>query len=195
MKKILILLLLLSLYSCDIIHLLMVKERKNESKLEVEEFLNRKHYKFDQSVLLNDSLHWLRKTDDYVFSKTSKLASAIELRIFDSIGVYHTSFSTCHGDFTKKGYLTSLPIAKNNQHDYINQTLSLKKELVLFDMDECDKEIIEQKSKNYQYTIVVYYTIWTNHFSERVLKEVSKFKKHNPNKVYVVLCNVATDLE
>lgn len=195
MKTPLLLLLLFIFTSCDLIHLIGVKESKNESPEEIEHFLSKKKYNFDQSVQLNDSLFWMRKTDEYIFSELSGIASAIEMRIFDSLGNYYTSYSTCQGDFNQKGYLPGLPIPKNDQADYINQTLSLDKELIIMDITDSKKDEIRLDATNYQYTIVVYYTIWTNHFSERVLKKVSQLKKRNPDDVYVIFSNVARNTE
>jgi hypothetical protein len=72
--------------------------------------------------------------------------------------------------------------------------LSLKKELVLFDFNFAQKQSLATIAKNYKYTIVVYYTIWTNYFSEKVLKELSKFKKKHPDEVYLILANSAKDM-
>lgn len=181
------------LVSCSILHLINVKKEKNESIYEVNAFLKKKKYTYDESLFLNDSLHFLRKTSGYIHSDLSKIVSYIEVRIFDSSGANYTSFSQCHNDFAKKGFVSEIPIRLNSQQLYINNTLSLKNELVLFDINFAQKQSIETFAKNYKYTIVVYYTIWTNHFSEKVLKELSKFKKKYPNEVYLILANSAMD--
>jgi cytochrome c553 len=193
MKKVLLAFLLLILCSCNLYYILGLKESKNESINEVELFLDNKNYKYDKSVMMNDSLLWMRETSEYIYSERSKIISGLEIRIFDSLGNYYTSFSQCHGDFEEKGYLHDIPILKNTQQDYINQTLSLNKELNLLNLTEFEKKDIKSEVKKYRYTIVVYYVIWANHLSKRVLKDVSEFKKRFPNQVYVLLSNVSTD--
>ena len=177
----------------DIVHLLSVKEAKDETPQEVLNFLDKKGYRFDESVFLKDSLFPVLRTKEYIFAESDVNTAVIQVRIFDSIGNYYTSFSQCHADFQKKTFISGWPITKNSQQDYINQNLSLIKELALMDIGYGLKMGIEAVSKNYTYTIVVYYTIWTNHFSEKVLKELSKFKKKHPNDVYLIFCNVARD--
>lgn len=145
-------------------------------------------------MLLIDSLLPLRKTGGYIFANQDEVSdriAALEIRIFDSTGAYYTSFSQCHGDFNKKNVVSGMPIEKNDQQDYINNSLSLKKELAIFDITYAEKFLIEALSKNYKYTIVVYYPIWVNHFSEKLLKELSKFKKKYPKEVYLILANSA----
>lgn len=173
----------------EIIQILNLKEANNETAEEISKFLKKKKYAFDESVLLIDSLNHLQESSEYLFAQYDKGVAALQLRIFDSTGSYYTSFSTCHGDFHHKKAVSEIPIRKNSQQEYINNSLSLQKELVLFDLNFAEKFSIATFAKNYKYTIVVYYTIWTNHFSEKVLKQVSKFKKKHPKEVYVIFAN------
>jgi hypothetical protein len=203
MKKNLAIFLFVALSSCansvsviDLIHIIGMKESKDETPEEIEEFLRKKKYTFDESVLLIDSLLPLRKTGGYIFANQDEVndrIAALEIRIFDSTGAYYTSFSQCHGDFNKKNVVSGMPIEKNDQQNYINNSLSLKKELVLFDLNYAQKQTIATLAKNYKYTIVIYYPIWANHFSEKILKELSKFKKRHSNEVYLILANSAMD--
>jgi archaellum biogenesis ATPase FlaH len=200
MKKFFAILLVSLLTSCisgmnavEIIQILNLKEPNNETPEEISKFLKTKKYAFDESVLLIDSLNHLQESSEYLFAQNDKGVAAIQLRIFDSTGSYCTSFSTCHGDFHHKKAVSEIPIRKNSQQEYINNSLSLQKELILFDLNFAQKQSFSTIAKNYKYTIVVYYTIWTNHFSEKVLKELSKFKKKHPNEVYLILANSAMD--
>ena len=177
----------------EVIQILNLKEANNETPEEISKFLKKKKYGFDESVLLIDSLNHLQESSEYLFAQNDKGVAAIQLRIFDSTGSYYTSFSTCHGDFHHKKAVSEIPIRKNSQQEYINNSLSLQKELILFDLNFAQKQTIETFAKNYKYTIVVYYTIWTNHFSEKVLKELSKFKKKYPDDVYLIFANSAMD--
>ena len=69
-----------------------------------------------------------------------------KFEFFDSTGAYYISFSQCHSDFKKKNVVSGMPIEKNDQQDYIKNSLSLKKELALFDMTNAKKFLIKALS-------------------------------------------------
>jgi len=176
--------------SCQIIHLLNTKNPNNESAEEVNQFLKRKKILFNENLFLNDSLIELRKTKKYLLSDSNNIASYIEVRVFDSIGNLYTAFSQCYNDFKDKKFIYGMPINKNN-YPFFNKNLKFENEILLTDITDIEKKRVILESQKYKYSIVVYWNIWTNHFSKKVLKDLSKLKQEYKNEIYLVLCNSA----
>ena len=94
--------------------------------------------------------------------------------------------------FNKNKIIDKLPPPKNT-YPFLNTNLKLINEFDLINIDSTTKSKIINESRHYNYTFVVYWTIWTNYFSKHVLKKVSKIKNKEPNKVLVILVNTAKD--
>ena len=83
-----------------------------------------------------------------------------------------------------------MPISKN-KYPFFNQSLSFENELLILELSANERQRISQESKKFKYSIVVYWNIWTNHFSKKVLKELSDFKDKHKDEVYLLFCNSA----
>jgi hypothetical protein len=192
MKITLFLFLTLIFTSCNIIRLLQLKDSNNESTIEVNRYL--KHHKYDYSLFADDTKSWMQKTKTYGINNDTSKYSYIQLRIFNRDGSLHSAYSQCMGDFNSRNFVDSFPLKKND-YPFVNTQLKFKNELDLLLLNSETKEQILVKSEKYNYTYVVYYTIWTSYFSKHVLKEVSKIKKKHPNEALVILVNMARDTE
>lgn len=177
--------------ACNLVKLLLVSEERNESKEEISQFLIRNNFKYDFSFELCDSLAKNLSSPRYRINEMDSMGySYIQLRIFDSRGEFYTSYSQCLGSFDRRNFIRTLPVKKNN-HPHLNKELKLVNEFEILDLDDESKDLISNHTRKFDLTFVVYWTIWTNHFSKRVLRQVSKIKKKYPDKVCVILVNSA----
>ena len=192
MKLSIILFTLITFTSCDLVRLLNTSEQKDESANEIHSFLSKHKYKYDYSFENIDSTSNLLKTSKYRINNDSVKYSFIQLRIYSSNGKLYSGYSQCMGDFNNRKIIEGLPPSKNT-HPFLNSLLEFNNELDLINISsETKSDIIDLASK-YDYTFIVYWTIWTNYFSKHVLREVSKIKSKYPDKVLVILVNTSKD--
>jgi hypothetical protein len=189
MKSIITLLLLLMLYSCSYIRLLGIKKEENETKNQINQYLGKKKILYNYSFELNDTIAYMMKNKKHRELKNdSTKYSLIQLRIYDSKGCLYSLYTQCLGDFKKKKFNPHLP--EKNMYPFINSDLILKDEFELTTVKENELLTIIEKSKKVDNTIIVYWNIWTNSFSLRILKEVTKYIRKNPNN-QIILINTA----
>lgn len=192
MKFGLIFLLLLTLNSCDLVRLLNTSKEQDESAEEINKFLSKHRYKYDYSFENIDSTSYLLKSPKHRINNDSTSYSYIQLRIYDSIGKLYSGYSQCMGNFNERKIIDSLPPTKNT-YPFLNKELEFKDELDLIDISTETKLQVINDSQKYEYVFVVYWTMWTNYFSKHVLREVSKIKSTDSNKVLVIFINVAKE--
>jgi len=192
MKTGIIFILLSLLSSCDLIRLLNTSEQKNESTEEINLFLKKKKYNYDFSFENIDSTSSLLTGSNYRLNDSNKKYSFIQLRIYDSTGYLYTGFSQCMGSFNEKKIIDRLPPLKNN-YPFLNTKLRLEDELDLINIDSGSKLKLIEEFAEFDYVFVVYWTIWTKYFSKHVLKQVSKIKGKEPDKVLVLFVNTAKE--
>jgi hypothetical protein len=191
LRKLILLTSILSFHSCNIIRLFNIDESNDETKNEIELFLQKHNYCYDYNLCSTDSTYSSfsdEKNNLYVTSST--FISAIQLRIFDKSGVLYSAYSQCGGDFKKNRNIKEVP-PPQNQNPNLNTKLRLIDELALLEITEDERKEIINKSESYPYTFILHYTIWSNYFSENVLADISKLKKKYPEKMLVILVNVA----
>ncbi len=187
-----ILLLFIVFNSCTLVRLLNTKSQDDESSEEIAAFLKKKKYSYDYSFENIDSTANLLLQADHRINDSSAQYSFIQLRVYDSLGSLYSGYSQCMGNFNKRIILDSLPPRKN-PYPFLNKDLKFEAELDLINIDDETKRTIMKEAREYDYTFVVYWNIWTNYFSKHLLKDVSKAKKKYPDKVLVILVNTAID--
>ena len=193
MDKISYLIVLFILFSsCDTIRLLNISEENDESTEEISSFLKQKKFHYDYSFEVIDSTSFLLAQPNYRLDDSSLGYSLIQLRVYDSLGNLYSGYSQCMGSFNKNKIIDKLPPPKNT-YPFLNTKLKLRNELNLINIDSETKLKVIKESRKHDYTFVVYWTIWTNYFSKHVLKEVSKIKIKEPDKILVILVNTAKD--
>lgn len=194
MKFVAVSFLLIALASCDLIRLLNTSEEKDESSEQIQAFLSKHKYKYDFSFENTDSTSRLLKTPPYrLIDSDSIKYSYIQLRVYDSTGNLYSGYAQCMGNFNEKRFIDSFPPIKNS-HPFLNTGLKFRNELDLVNAGLVTKSRVLEEAKKYEYTFVVYWTIWTNSFSERVLREVSELKSDHPDKILVIFVNTARDV-
>ena len=167
-------------------------EQKDESTEEMNAFLSKRKYHFDYSFRNIDSTALLLADETYRINDSNVNYSYIQMRIYDSIGEFYSGYSHCMGSFNKRKFIDSFPPSKNT-YPFLNTDLNFENELDLIHMDSLTPSDVLEKSKKNDYTIVVYWTMWTNYFSKHVLHEVSKIKEKYPDEVFVMLVNTAIE--
>jgi hypothetical protein len=180
--------------SCTLIRILNTSKEQNEDKKQIDTYLKKHKIKYDFSFENYDSSAYLLNNPNYRINGDTLKYSYIQLRVYNAYGDLFSGYSQCMGDFNNKKFIDSFPI-KKNLNPYINSNLRFENELDLIQLKQETKIEILKKSKQFEYTFVVYWTIWTKYFSKHVLKEVSKLKKAHPNKICVILVNTAKNIE
>ncbi len=178
--------------SCNLVRLLNTSEQRDESTVEINSFLSKKNYHYDFSFENVDSTSNSLTDDHYRLNDSATNYSFIQLRIFDPVGNLYSGYSQCMGSFNNRKFIDSLPPTKN-AYPFLNTELKFQDELDLIDIDPNTKLKVIEAAKKYEYTFVVYWTIWTNYFSKHVLQQVSRIKAKEPDKVLVILVNVAKE--
>ena len=176
--------------SCNLIRLINTTESRDESKEEINEFLEKHRYNYDYSVCSVDSTYASFSNEkNNIYITTSDFITAIQLRVYEPSGNLYSAYSQCGGDFKKNRNITAVP-PPLNQNPNINTALKLSDELDLLELSDIQRQEIIEKSKSHPYTFVVHWAIWTNYFSENVLQDISRLKKKYPKDVLVILVNV-----
>jgi hypothetical protein len=192
MKFVMLLFILFPLNSCNLIRLLNTSKEENEDIEKIQKFLSKHNFTYDFIFENTDSTAYLLKDPKYRINNDSIKYSYIQLRIYDSKGDLYTGLSQCMGNFNKKFFLDSFPPSKN-LYPFLNNNLKFINELDLINISEQTKKQVIEFSNSYDYTFVVYWTIWTNYFSKHVLREVSKIKRSYPSKVCIIFINTAKE--
>lgn len=195
--------LLFLLSGCQIVYLvyyIQVGESHDDSLSEINEYLDKNKFStYDYSFKLIDSLGYLLHTEKHMVN-TWKLerggrASAVELKIYNPEGDLANAYSQCFGPFKKLNILDSYP-PRIIPHLPINYDLKFEDELDLWDIDNEMKNRIIAESQESTYVFVMYWNIWTKHFSKVVLKELESYMAtHDPDrtKFLYILVNNARD--
>jgi hypothetical protein len=170
-----------------------MSKENDEKTEEINAFLKKHKYEFDYSFENTDSTAKLLRSPKYRINNDSLRYSYIQLRIYDSVGDLHSGYSICMGNFDQRKFIDSIPPSKN-KHPFLNTSLKFENELDVIDITPETRNKVLKESGSYDYVFVVYYTIWSNYFSKHVLKEVSKVKARNRDKIMVILVNVARNL-
>jgi hypothetical protein len=106
----LLLFLILTFSSCNLIRILHMSERNDESKEEVDRFL--KKYNYDFSLFADDSKSYLHKTKIHGINDDTTKYSYIQLRIYNRDGSLYSAYSQCMGDFNSRNFMDSFPLKK-----------------------------------------------------------------------------------
>src|SRR5690554_3700766 len=195
MKLIALIFISMSLNSCGFIHYMGTKERVDKEEEEIIEYLNK--IKFDtynyslrmQPFFLDklaDSSHVL---DLYKLERNIE-QSTMQIRVFNPKGELITGYTQCSGDLNLINILRKEEFVRYDNW-FNNYALNYKDEFELFVISEEKKNKIlrESEGKN---RIVIYWNIWSNHYSKIMLKKTKKYiKKFDPDmtNTFVIIVN------
>lgn len=180
---ILLILCLFLLQSCTVIRIISIyiKEGRNKSEDEVNDYLKAKKFTFyDYSFMLPVNSIYLLDSINHVldlYKYNNQIGqSAIQLRVYDSLGCFVNGYAQCYGSINKLNILSE---EETKYFEYLpnNYSLIFENELDLLDIDNEIKEDILLKSSQRKFTFVVYWSIWTGYYSRIVLVKLKKYLK------------------
>jgi hypothetical protein len=116
--------------------------------------------------------------------------SSMQIRIYDKTDSLITGYAQCYGNLNWINILGKEEFVRYSQLPN-NYNLKFKDELDLTDTDSVEKKQIFQESQG-KNKIVIYWNIWSNHYSKVMLKKTRKYiRKFDPKmeKTFVLLIN------
>jgi hypothetical protein len=171
-----------------------VREQVPESKEEYQKYVNNFGFDTSNSFQLNkyyyDSISLMPYALNlYKLSHQSK-ASPIQIRVYDSEGIFINGYEQCFGDLNKLGILDSFPL-KKIKHLPINFNLSLNKDLHLFTNDSILKSSIMYEATRKRYTFIAFYSLWPGYYTEVTLKRLKQHLNTHNSDVQLILVNTS----
>lgn len=165
--------------SCDFFRYMSTKDPVARSESEVNEFLQKQKFDhYDFSFLLPpeyiDSLSVERHALDLRKLSSKIEQSTIQLRIYDVHGRFVNGYAQCYGNMNRINILAEKEFRYFKQLPN-NPDLHFKNEIHLWNLPEETEEIVVQHAKNKKYTFVIYWNIWSNHYSKIIMKNLKKY--------------------
>jgi hypothetical protein len=172
-----------------------MNERVDKNEIEVSKYLEINKVNFyDYSFILPkisiDSFSNENHALDLWKYQRQKKQSSIQIRIYNSSNHLINGYLQCYGNMNYLNILSE----KNTKHfEQLpnNYSLLFENELSLLNISEKIKNEIKLKSFQKTYTIVVYWNIWSNHFSKIIFKKLRRYLKkfEMQNNVLIILIN------
>lgn len=193
MKKILLICFIISLSSCDIVHLLTIRKKNPENMKESNEFLSK--YKIDTTfsyqVYKNciDSLSIEKYAINTYKLKSGTAASPLQLRMYNNKGVFINGWEMCYGDIKTLGILDSIPFKKVS-HLPINQMLSLSGDLSIVNIQ--NRTLLQQEIEKSDYVILLYWAKCGGWFNRDLIGKTIKYIKTYGKQYSILLIPINT---
>ncbi|AEA44236.1 hypothetical protein [Fluviicola taffensis] len=192
---ILTLLYLTTISSCGLIHYMGTKPFMDKTRYEVETYLAKNNIiYYDHSILMKDelidSLSAKKHALDLYKLEKGTMQSQMQLRIYDSLGKLINGYCQCYGDMNRLNILSEKGF-KKFEHLPTNYELKFKDNLSLWNINESEEQRILLGAQEKKYTIVIYWNIWSNHYSKIMLKKLKEYllKFEMKNEVLIILVN------
>lgn len=193
MKKIVLICFIISLNSCDLVHILTVRKMSPESMKESNKFLSK--YKIDTTfsyqVYKNciDSLSIEKYAINTYKLKSGTAASPLQLRMYNNKGVFVNGWEMCFGDIHFLGILDSIPFKKIN-HLPINQKLSLSSDLSILNIE--NRTLLQQEIEKSDYVILLYWAKWVGWFNRDLIRSTQTYLLQIKKRYSVLFISVNT---
>lgn len=134
-------------------------------------------------------------TENYTLSKDSTNSfSPVQFRIYDNTGDLHFGWYVCFGDlsyFLKN----NLPLdsLKTRNIKALNGNPKLQNDLNFFDINKNEKELIWQKAKQSDYTVIYFWSAYLGKFTAEPAQVLENYLKKNSNgkKVNLMKLNIS----
>lgn len=183
----------------DITRAIATTKQQNESDEEIAAFLGKHKINYDYSFDMVDSL-WRALSTDTLGLELNKIeagqsASPMQVRVYDQNGDFLTGHAQCFGDFKKLNILDSYP-PRIIERLPINRDLKFHYELFMMNTTTQTKSILLVETPEFDYTIVVYWNIWSNYYSKVILEAASDYTIHQNeagHHIRLILINSAID--
>ena len=181
--------------SCSFFHYMGTKEITQKNEIEVSNYLENKNISFyDYSLLLpKENIDSLASSDhvlDLWKYEKGVEQSTIQLRIYDSIGQFVNGYAQCYGAMNRVNIL-SLKDFKYFKQFPNNPDLKFSNELTLLNITQEQQGTIMEQSSQKKYTFVIYWNIWSNHYSNIIFKNLDRYlnKYHMKQNSLIILIN------
>lgn len=183
--------------SCGFINYMNTKARVDKSKDEIKAYLNKinfntYNYSLQMKPYFLDKLAEEKHVLDLYKLKRNSEQSSMQIRVFNADGHLITGYAQCYGNLNLINILKKRNFVKYDKL-YNNYELEYKDEFDLFVINEeiKNKIISESVGKN---RIVIYWSIWSNHYSKIMLKKTKKYiKKFDPEMTNTIVIIVNND--
>ena len=123
--------------------------------------------------------------------KTGASPAAVQIRMYNNSGNFLYGWSQCMGNPHFLKIFDTIPM--NSPYELpINFNLQFEKDLDLFEISEHQRREIINRTKNSDYTIIIYWAEWTGKFAKDVFKDVYDYVKSYPDvNIYILKLNTA----
>jgi hypothetical protein len=180
--------------SCTFIHYMNTKEIVSKNESEINNYLesNKIDY-YDYSFLSGISIDSLSNEQHVLdlWKYERKIEqSSIQIRIYNSSGNLINGYTQCYGDFNSINIFAEKN-TKKFQRLPNNCDLLFENELSLLNIQDKVKNEIKLKSSQKTFTVVIYWNIWSQHFSKIMFQNLKKYlrKYDMRDNVLVILIN------
>jgi hypothetical protein len=176
-------------------------EQNDESVDEIVDYFEKNKVEYEFAIQLVDSPYYVLDSPRHVLNlykyNRNISASPVQIRIYsvndDSLFI---GYSQCYGPLKRFPFFTTYPPLKVN---YLpnNYSLKLRDELDLFDVGIDELNLISSRISNFEYVIIVYWNIYTKHYSKDAIKRVTEYVNefNLKDKVMIILANSAKDYD
>lgn len=174
---------LITFGGCSLLHFLTVNDKRPpETHAVYNAFLNNLHIDTTDSFQISgkyyDSLSSTRYALNTYKLKHDGKASPVQIRMYNSKNKLVNGYEQCFGDLSKLGMMDSVPMKKLSWLP-VNYDLTLKNDLALLNVSPVCKQTILKECKNYDYTILVFYTKWAGWYSKNTVTMVKHYILQN----------------
>jgi len=181
--------------SCTFIHYINTKEIVNKNESEISEYLETNKvdfydYSFVFPEISIDSLSNKSHAIDMWKYERQTEQSTIQIRVYNSDGSLVNGYTQCYGDMNKINILSEKNTKLFKQFPN-NYSLLFEDELSLLNISDGMKDEIKLKYPQKTFTFVVYWNIWSNHFSKIIFQKLRIYlnKFDMQNNVLIILIN------
>ncbi len=188
-------LLLSILQGCTLMHLLTLEKKSYDTDEEIHDFLDKididtKHsYRIKSNYI--DSLSMSKFALNNYKLEHNGIASPVQIRMYKTNSEFVYGWEQCFGDLNKLGVLNDFPLVEK-KHLPVNRNLFLINELNMLDINNLEKKVLNNRIKEYDYIIFVYWSKWTGWWSKDALRRANKYiTKHKENNIMFVKVNIS----
>lgn len=181
--------------SCGFVHYMGTKDVVQKNEFEINNYLEQKNVSFyDYSFVLSKENIALLDSSEHVLDlwkyEKGVEQSTIQLRIYDSIGQFVNGYAQCYGDMNRINILSSENFKQFEQFPN-NYSLIFSNELKLWNLTQQQQQTIVEQSSNKTYTFVIYWNIWSNHYSKIIFKNLDRYlnKYKMKQNSFIILIN------
>ena len=124
----------------------------------------------------------------YKFQKGTH-ASPVQIRMYNKSGILTAGWEQCYGDLKALHLFDSIPIRRLGWLP-TNYDLKLQNDLALLNLDYHRKTEIDNYINSSDYTIILFYAVWTGWYAKDAIKRTLNYTNANKN-IALIFVNTA----